>query len=124
MSDVERALLNGAVAELSDLYRSRRLSAAEAADWYLARIERFTELNAVREIFSQALHEARSADDRFAKGADLGPLDGIPVLLKDNIFVTGMRACAGAKALAQFAPERDAAVVTRLRAASSSARPT
>jgi amidase len=117
MNDIERALLNGSVGELGALYRSRRLSATEATSWYLKRIERLSELNAVREISRRALHEAKAADARFATGVDLGSLDGIPVLVKDNIFVGGMKTCAGAKALAQFAPERDASVVTRLRAA-------
>ena len=117
VNGIENVLLNGSIGEISTLYRSRRLSVAEAVSWYLARVERIRHLNAVREISGHALHEAKLADDALAKGADLGPLHGIPVLLKDNIFVSGMKACAGARALAQFEPSRDASVVTRLRAA-------
>jgi amidase len=63
------------------------------------------------------LQSAKLADDALANGSDLGPLHGIPVLLKDNIFARGMRASAGAKALAAFEPARDASLVSRLRAA-------
>jgi len=117
MSGIENVLLNGSIAEISTLYRSRRLSVAEAVSWYIARVERFRHLNAVREISGHALHEAKLADVALAKGADLGPLHGIPVLLKDNIFVSGMKASAGARALAQFEPSRDAGLVSRLRVA-------
>jgi amidase len=117
MSDIESILANGSITEIGALYRSRRASVVEAVSWYLARIERMAHLNAVREISAQALQAAKLADDALAKGSDLGPLHGIPVLLKDNIFARGMRASAGAKALAAFTPARDATVVSRLRAA-------
>ncbi|MBI2737594.1 MAG: amidase [Rhodospirillales bacterium] len=89
----------------------------EAVEWYLARIERFRRLNAVREISPRALQQAKLADDALAAGRELDPLHGIPVLLKDNILASEMKACAGARALGQFAPRRDAGIVARLRAA-------
>src|SRR5262245_53052831 len=117
MSDIESILSNGSTTEIGALYRSRRASVVEAVSWYLARIERMAHLNAVRKISAQALQAAKLADDALAEGSDLGPLHGIPVLLKDNIFARGMRASADAKALAAFAPARDATVVSRLQAA-------
>jgi amidase len=117
MSDIENIFINGSIAEIGELYRTRRVSITEAVQWYLARIERLGHLNAVREISSRALEDAKRADDALAKGEDAGPLHGIPVLLKDNIFVSGMRASAGVKALSDFRPARDAALVTKLRAA-------
>jgi amidase len=117
MSDIEKILINGSIAEIGGLYRTRQASVTEAVQWYLARIERLGYLNAVREISSRALEDATRADDALAKGHDAGPLHGIPVLLKDNIFVSGMRASAGVKALADFRPARDATLVTKLRAA-------
>ena len=117
MTDIERVLLNGSIAEIGALYRSRRISVAEAVSWFLARIERFKDLNAVRDISEHALDDAKRADHELSQGIDHGPLHGIPVLLKDNILARGLRASAGARALADFEPSRDATLVARLRAA-------
>lgn len=112
-------LLNGSIAEIGAAYRSRRVSVSDAVGFYLRRIAKLNpSLNAVRETSPNAAPDARHADDALAAGKDLGPLHGIPVLLKDNIFTgEGMRASAGAKALAGFAPRRDATIAARLRQA-------
>ena len=102
MSDIGRVLLNGSIAEIGALYRLRRISVVEAVAWYLARIERLKDLNAVRDISEHALDDAKRADHELAQGIDYGPLHGIPVLLKDNILARGLRASAGARALADF----------------------
>ena len=117
MTDIERVLLNGSIAEIGALYRSHRTSVVEAVAWYLTRIERFKDLNAVRDISEHARADAKRADHELARGIDHGPLHGIPVLLKDNILARGLRASAGARALAEFKPSRDATLVAKLRAA-------
>jgi len=50
-------------------------------------------------------------------GSPKGPLDGAPILIKDNVEVAGMPTTAGSLALANNATNRDAPLVTRLRAA-------
>src|SRR4029077_17598903 len=57
-------------------------------------------------------------DDARAAGAELGPLAGGPVLIKDNISVAGSPATAGSPALAA-APAQDAFLIGRLRAANA-----
>jgi amidase len=104
MSDIEHVLLNGSIAEIGALYRPRRTSVVDAVAWYLARIERFKDLNAVRDVSEHALDDAKHADHELAQGIDHGPLHGIPVLLKDNILARGLRASAGARALADSDP--------------------
>ena len=120
--NVEDVLANGSVSAIGHELRARGLSAHEAVAWYLARIEAFNRagpaLNAVRTVNSHALADAKHADDELASGVDRGALHGIPVLLKDNILTAdGMPASAGAAALAEFRPRREATLVRRLRAA-------
>ncbi len=86
---------------------------------YLERIERLNpRLNAYLTVTGQAaLAEARRAEREIARGKWRGPLHGIPIALKDNIYTRGVRTTAGSKVLADFVPEQDALVVMRLRAA-------
>jgi amidase len=93
------------------------LTAAELTDFYLARIERLNPaLRAVIAISPDAIGEAAASDARRAASQVLGPLDGIPVLIKDNVSVSGQPATAGSPALLQVEGS-DAFLVGRLRAA-------
>jgi len=60
--------------------------------------------------------QARSADEMFANEEDRGPLQGIPVALKDNMCTLGVETTASSKILAGWIPPYDATVVERLKA--------
>jgi len=60
---------------------------------------------------------AAAADEAFARGEDLGPLQGIPIALKDNLVTRGVETTAGSRVLAGWHPPYDATVVERLSAA-------
>jgi amidase len=119
--DLQACLEGGSIRDIGSQLRARRFSVAEAVGFYLARIEALDRtgpaLNAVRESSARALDDARASDAALGAGRDLGPLHGIPVLLKDNVLAHGMSAAAGAAALAKFRPEREATLVRRLRRA-------
>ncbi|MFF4170655.1 amidase family protein [Streptomyces sp. NPDC001744] len=85
---------------------------------YLRRIEAVDpKIHAVLRTDPTALLQAAASDVRHRLGRVRGPLDGIPVLVKDNIGTRGLSTTAGSLALAGSPPGRDAALVTRLRAA-------
>jgi amidase len=103
------------VARLQEAMASGSLTSVELTAFYLERIERFNpELRAVIRVSPDALDQASASDARRAGAA--GPLEGIPVLVKDNIAVAGMPATAGSPALAG-AEGPDAFCVAGLRAA-------
>ncbi len=108
------------LAELATAVRERRVSAHELVTTALERIDRLNPaLNAVIAMRADtALGEARALDERVASGEDLGPLAGLPLLVKDNTDVVKMRTTNGSRLLAD-APiaTRDGLVVERLRAA-------
>jgi amidase len=112
-------LLNGSLLAIHQAVLDKKLSVREIARWHLDRVEalgRSVGLNAVRVVSPHALDDAKKLDDDVAAGRIRGPLHGIPVLLKDNILTgDGMSATAGAAALLDFVPKRDATVVRRLR---------
>ena len=65
----------------------------------------------------QAREEARQAGEEIARGEDRGPLHGVPVGIKDQIYVRGVKNSDGSKIREDFVPEFDATVVSNLRRA-------
>jgi amidase len=112
------ALDTATVLDLQRDMNKHRFTSAQLTSFYLDRIQQLNpELNAVIETNPDALSEAAASDARRAAGGARGPLDGIPVLLKDNIGTGDQEhTTAGSFALIGDHPA-DAFLVTKLRAA-------
>jgi aspartyl-tRNA(Asn)/glutamyl-tRNA(Gln) amidotransferase subunit A len=97
---------------------SRRRSAVEVASEAMQRIEASDErIRAFLQVYGEeAQAQARSVDARVAAGEVL-PLAGVPVALKDNLWVAGREASCASKILRGFRPPADATAVERLRRA-------
>src|ERR1700730_10340149 len=105
--------------DLSGLIRSRDVSPVELTKTVLDRIESLNPvLNAFLTISADlALQQARSAEARSARGARLGPFDGIPYSIKDLEATAGVRTTFGSKWFEHNIPAEDGAVAARLRRA-------
>ncbi|HSB19277.1 MAG TPA: Asp-tRNA(Asn)/Glu-tRNA(Gln) amidotransferase subunit GatA [Anaeromyxobacteraceae bacterium] len=104
---------------LSEALTARKVSSREATEAALARIrESEGRLGAfLRVTPEEALAAARASDERAAGGRRLGPLDGVPLALKDILLTEGVETTAGSRILEGWLPPYDAAVVERLRSA-------
>jgi aspartyl-tRNA(Asn)/glutamyl-tRNA(Gln) amidotransferase subunit A len=109
----------GSAREIRDAVVTGKTSAVDVCQAALARIEQTNPaLNAFNGVVSErALERAGQVDRQRASGAALGPLAGVPVALKDNLCVRGVRTTASSKILDNFIPPYDATVVERLEAA-------
>ncbi|MEO6653726.1 MAG: amidase [Ilumatobacteraceae bacterium] len=105
--------------DLAAAIRGREISASEALEHQVARIERLDgSVNAVVQWdLDRARDAARTADAAVARGDDVGPLHGVPITIKDSFQTRGCITTSGAPELADFVPTEDAAPVARLRAA-------
>ena len=104
--------------QISEDLASGRTTSGEITRAYMDRIEAMDgELNAVIVVASDALDQAAASDARRAAGQELGPLDGVPMLFKDNLDAVGVPTTAGSYALEENYPAVDSEVVRRLRAA-------
>ena len=105
------------VVATADGVRSRRSSAEEALRDALARVDALDgRVGAFLEVNPDlAFEEARAVDARVAAGEDL-PLAGVPMAIKDNMWVAGRQATCASRILAGFRPPADATAVSRLRA--------
>ena len=107
------------IAEAVRAIRARQISPLELTQIYLERIAAINPaLNAFITITGErALDDARIATHAVAAGAELGPLHGCPIALKDLIDVRGVATTAGSILFKDNVAAHDAFVTQRLRAA-------
>lgn len=103
----------------AEALRARSVSPQGLLQDILARIDRDDRfIRAYSDVIREtAALEAKASELRYAKREVLGPLDGIPIAIKDLIDTTPARCRAGLPRLADYRPERDAEVVALLRRA-------
>jgi amidase len=105
--------------ELVARMRRKDLSAREVMTAHLARIERVNpKVNAVVTLVAErAMAGAARADELMARGEAAGVLHGLPVAHKDLVDTAGIRTTRGSPFYRDNVPDRDAVIVTRIRAA-------
>ena len=105
--------------ELLDAYRARKLSPVEAMRSVIARVEAFEPHIAATFLYApeRALKEAHASEARWARGEPIGPLDGVPVTIKDNIATRGDPTPLGTAASDMTLALEDAPPAARLKEA-------
>jgi aspartyl-tRNA(Asn)/glutamyl-tRNA(Gln) amidotransferase subunit A len=112
-------IVGSSIHELSKLISSKSLSPVDLVEDILERIDALNEkLRAYITVTrDSARKEAKKAEVDIRDGKYLGPLHGIPMSLKDLIYVSGVRSTSGSRILSEFVPDYDATVVKRLKEA-------
>ena len=110
-------ILYGSIAQIAAQIRKGEISPVELIEMTLEAIDLCEpQLNAFITIFrEESLESARGAEAEIRSGQDLGPLHGLPIALKDIIYVEGTRSTAGSNFFSAESPQLDAALVSKLR---------
>lgn len=122
---IDSQITFAAISDIAKLYRQRKLSPLELTRFLLERAKQLNpHLHAFITVTEElALEQAKCAEYELASTRghktrrDRGPLHGIPISLKDNIYTAGVRTTAGSRVLGEFVPLCDAPVVIALREA-------
>ncbi|AWN40453.1 amidase [Methylobacterium durans] len=119
--DSRLKLQEATVADVQSAMKDGKLTARQLVDFYLARIDAYDKkgpaLNAVILVNPKAREIADDLDAKFKASGPVGPLHGVPVLLKDNTNTADMPTTGGSLSLEGYVPPEDATIVKKLKAA-------
>lgn len=109
-------LLSSSLVSVSADLAAHKISSLELTEVYLREIKRVNPaLNAYLTVLEdEAREQARASDARRAQGGVFGPLDGIPLAIKDNMLIQGTRTTAGSKILDTYHASTNATVIEKL----------
>ena len=114
-------LLESTVAEIQRAYKAGELSAKQLVQLYLDRIQAYDRegptINSIITINPEAVNEADKLDAALKATGPIGPLHGVPVILKDQMDARGTPTTLGSVLLKDYFPDRDAFVVGKLKKA-------
>ncbi|HEY4134403.1 MAG TPA: amidase family protein [Alphaproteobacteria bacterium] len=114
-------VLETSIDDIQAAYKAGTLTAHQLVQKYLDRIQAYDkqgpEINAIITLNEHALEDADKLDAAYRQSGFVGPLHGIPVLVKDEIDVAGMPTTMGTVMFKDYRPPQDAFVVDRVRKA-------
>ena len=102
--------------ELGSLIKSKEVSPVEATEAYLERIPQIDgKLNSYITVTAdRALADAKKAEQEIVSGKYRGPMHGVPIAVKDQVYTKGILTTGGSIILKSFMPDEDATVISNL----------
>tara|TARA_Y100001936_G_scaffold251340_1_gene306937 strand:+ start:3222 stop:4664 length:1443 start_codon:yes stop_codon:yes gene_type:complete len=103
--------------ELISMLRQKKISSVELTGLFLERIEKYdNRLHSYLTVDAEnAMHAARLADKRLISGNVAGPLDGLPISIKDLEITAGLKTTGGSQIFKDRVPKEDSVVVERIK---------
>lgn len=112
-------LLETTVDEIHDAMKDGEIMSQELVERYLERIDAYDrrgpELNSIVTVNEDAVERAAELDEALEADGLVGPLHGIPTLVKDQAETAGITTTFGSEACADYVPDTDATIVSKLK---------
>ena len=112
-------ILEATIDSIHAAFKSGQLTCRQLVQTYIDRIDALDKagpaINSIIAVSSTALTEAHRLDDAYRSSGPIGPLHGIPVILKDQIDAQGMATTLGSVLFKNFYPDKDAFIVEKMR---------
>ncbi len=110
--------IEATVADVHDAIESGEATARDIVEDYLSRIEVYDDaINSIIAVNENAMERAAELDEKYAESGPVGPLHGVPLILKDNNDTADMPTTNGSLSMEHSQPEDNAFIVRQLREA-------
>ncbi|MEU4295304.1 amidase family protein [Kribbella sp. NPDC026596] len=107
------------IADIHSAYAAGTLTCSGLVGYYLDRIEAYDksgpQINAITTVSPSVREEAAALDKAYAESGPVGPLHGVPVLMKDQVDTVGMPTTLGSTLFKDFYPDNDGVLTTKLK---------
>lgn len=103
------------IKKLAQAIKEQSVKCEEVVTYFLKRIEATKHWNAVIEVFPEVIEQAKEIDKKIANKEPVPNYAGIPILIKDNILMSGKIASAGSKFLSKFVSPYTSTVIEKLK---------
>ncbi|MDD4815914.1 MAG: Asp-tRNA(Asn)/Glu-tRNA(Gln) amidotransferase subunit GatA [Clostridia bacterium] len=100
--------------EIAQKIKNKEFSCKSLVEYYLGRIEKFKDKNAILEVFEDAIEKAEEIDKKVKNNEELPTLCGVPIIIKDNILYKGKIASCGSKFMKNFVAQYNSTVMQKL----------
>lgn len=104
------------VKELVSGIKSKKFTSESVVRYFIDRCKQGKDLNAIIEVFDDAIAKAKAIDAKIAKGEKVGSLAGAPVAIKDNISFEGKKMSCASKFMQDYVSPYSATIVKKLEA--------
>lgn len=102
------------IIELVKLIKDRVYTSEQVTKYFIQQINDKKDLNAVLEVFDDAIENAKLIDEKINNGENVGRLAGIPIVIKDNILCEGKIASCASKFLKDYVAQYSSTVVKKI----------
>jgi Asp-tRNA(Asn)/Glu-tRNA(Gln) amidotransferase A subunit family amidase len=121
LPEAEFDIIETTITDIHEAYQAGTLTVCQLVQMYLDRIALYDKkgpaINAIISISPTALAEADRLDAEFKRTGFVGPLHGVPVIIKDQADIKGMPTTLGSVLFENYLPDRDCFVVAKLKQA-------